>query len=99
MLRLLMPFAVSMVLVTVASTMAEAACFAEYKAKQDDPLKLHYGVISLPDQACANPKALRRAVQQRIAADGWTVLTVMSTFDETGLEMRRQNAGEFFLRY
>ena len=37
----------------LAAPMAEAACYADYKAKQDAPLRLHYGVIQLPDSACA----------------------------------------------
>ena len=37
----------------------------------------------------------------RIAVDGWTLLTVVSVFDETGLadDERRSNAGAFYLRY
>ncbi|HGG65793.1 MAG TPA: hypothetical protein ENK34_14610, partial [Rhodobacteraceae bacterium] len=27
---------------------ADAACYADYKAKRDNPLKLHYGVVELP---------------------------------------------------
>ena len=32
--------------------LAEAACFADYKAKRDNPLRLHYGVVKLSDGAC-----------------------------------------------
>ena len=28
-------------------TLAEAACYVEYKAKQDNPLRLHYGVLAI----------------------------------------------------
>ena len=35
---------------------ASAACYADYKAKQDNPLKLHYGVAELTG-ACANKEA------------------------------------------
>lgn len=89
-----------LVFITVAATALEAACFADYKAKRDmPPLRLHYGVIELPDRACRNPEAAERVIERRIAQDGWTLLAVMSTFDASGLAERRANAGEFHLRY
>lgn len=75
---------------------AQAACFADYKAKQDGPLRLHYGVMQLPDNACANPAAEVRA---RLAAQGWILLNIVSTFGPEGLDARRANAGPHFLRY
>lgn len=87
-------------LVALAGLPAAADCYADYKAKRDDPLQLHYGVIALPDDACSKPKA-EPEIAARIAVDGWTLLTVVSVFDETGLDdkERRSNAGEFYLRY
>lgn len=76
-----------------------AACFADYKAKQDDPLRLHYGVVELSDAACASPDRAAAEVRQRLAEAGWQLLTVMGTFGEEGLEGRRASAGEFYLRY
>lgn len=80
---------------------AAAECYADYKAKRDDPLKLHYGVIALAENLCTRPRAAEAEIAGRIAVDGWTLLTVVSIFDETGLadEERRANAGAFFLRY
>jgi len=88
-------------LLSLAALPAAAGCFADYKAKRDNPLKLHYGVIALPDNACESPKAAEAEIAARIAVDGWTLLTVVSVFDETGLddEERRSNAGAFYLRY
>ena len=85
-------------LVALAGPPAAADCYADYKASRDNPLQLHYGVIALPDQACTSPQA---EIAARIAVEGWTLLTVVSVFDETGLanEERRSNAGAFFLRY
>ncbi|WP_187393748.1 hypothetical protein [Oceaniovalibus sp. ACAM 378] len=77
---------------------AEAACFADYKAKTDNPLKLHYGVIKLPQNAC-DSKSARAVIERRIGADGWQLLNVMSVFDESGLEQRKDSAGAYFLRY
>ena len=39
-------------LVALTGLPAAAECYADYKAKRDDPLKLHYGVIALPDAIC-----------------------------------------------
>ena len=85
---------------TLAAHPAAADCYADYKAKRDNPLNLHYGVIQLPDSACASADAARPVIAQRIAPDGWTLLNVVSLFGADGLtEKRRSSAGEFFLRY
>lgn len=80
---------------------AAADCYADYKASRDNPLQLHYGVIALPDAACTMPEAVQAEIAARIAVEGWTLLTIVSVFDETGLadEDRRSNAGAFYLRY
>lgn len=77
---------------------AGAACFADYKAKRDDPLRLHYGVIELPDDACS-AKAAAPLIARRIAADGWELLNVLGVFGREGLAEREESAGRFFLRY
>ncbi len=77
---------------------ASAACYADYKAKTDNPLKLHYGVIELPDNACST-NAAKGAIGARIARDGWTLLTVISIFDASALDAKKESAGEYFLRY
>ncbi len=79
------------------ATPASAACYADYKAKQDDPLQLHYGVIELPDAAC-DPQSAADQLRARLG-DGWQLLQVMSVFDDAGLEQRKASAGQFFLRY
>lgn len=78
---------------------AQAACYADYKAKQDNPLRLHYGVIELPDSACGNKSAAKKQVKERISKDGWMVLNVMSLFDQNGLKERKKSAGAYYLRY
>lgn len=78
---------------------SQAACYADYKAKQDDPLRLHYGVMELPDAACSNRNVAARQVQQRLANGGWSLLKIQSIFDRDGLAERKQSAGEFFLRF
>ena len=76
---------------------ASAACYADYKAKQDSPLRLHYGVAELRGE-CTVPAASKQ-LEPRLRQAGWTLLNVMSVFDETGLAERKESAGPHFLRY
>lgn len=78
---------------------ASAACYADYKAKRDNPFRLHYGVIELPDAVCGDPKATRAEIARRIAKGNWKLLKVLSVFGEEGLSEREESAGKFFLRY
>ncbi|MBU9697796.1 hypothetical protein GU927_008030 [Rhodobacteraceae bacterium HSP-20] len=79
---------------------ASAECFADYKAKQDDPLRLHYGVARVSDSACAGgPGAAEGELAPRLAAGGWTLLNVLSVFGPEGLGERKSSAGEYFLRF
>lgn len=79
------------------ATQANAACFADYKAKRDNPLKLHYGVAEVSG-ACTKKNA-RAKLQERLASQGWVLLNVVSVFDASGLEKRKESASEFFLRF
>jgi hypothetical protein len=85
-------------LVIMLAAPAHAACFADYKAKQDNPLRLHYGVIEIPDSACSK-RAAAGVITPKLKAAGWTVLNVMSTFGPEGLAERKASAGSFFLRF
>jgi len=78
---------------------AAASCYADYKAKQENPLKLHYGVIELPDRACGSRGDAAREIDKRIRKGGWQLLNVMSIFGQDGLAERKSSAGSFFLRY
>ena len=78
---------------------ASAACYADYRAKREDPLRLHYGVVQLPDSACGDTRAATRHLQPRLQQDGWILLDLLSTFGSDGLETRRERAGQYFLRY
>lgn len=84
-------------LLVVAAAPASAACYADYKAKRDGPLRLHYGVVQLPDASCT-PQAAAAALASRLG-DGWQLLEVVSIFGDEGLEQRRASAGDYFLRY
>lgn len=75
---------------------ASAACYADYKAKQDNPLRLHYGVAQI--SACSRAGA-EAELAGRLTAQGWTLLQVVAVFDDTGLSERQDRAGPYFLRF
>jgi len=85
------------ILMLAMATTADAACYADYKAKKDNPLRLHYGVAEV-NGTCSVSSAedqLRRSLR----SDGWQLLNVLGVFDDAGLRGRRAEAGEFYLRY
>jgi hypothetical protein len=88
--------AVSIVLALAGSAAAE--CYADFKVKRDDPLTLRYGVSQVSDANCS-PDAAAGELAPRLASDGWTLLTVLSTFGPEGLDERKASAGEYFLRF
>lgn len=88
---------VAALVLAVASTAAEAACYADYKAKRDNPLKLHYGVMQLRGEC--SKQAANAEVAQRLSSNGWILLNVLSVFDDSGLSQRKDSAGQFFLRF
>jgi len=83
----------------LAASMANAACYADYKARRDQPYGLHYGVIKIDVTPCAMSSEVESKVRQRVAAGGWTVLQVQSVFNDDGLAGRKKDAGEYFLRF
>jgi len=86
-------------LVSAGASQATAACYADYKAKKDNPLRLHYGVIQLSGAACTKPALARKTIVRRLAAGGWQLLNVMSVFGADGLAQRRASAGKYFLHF
>lgn len=76
---------------------AAAECFADYKAKRDNPLKLHYGVAEISG-ACTTENATDQ-LSRRLKTDGWVLLNVLSVFDSSGLQERQSDAGQYYLRY
>ena len=79
-------------------TTANAACYASYKAKRDDPLKLHYGVMQLPDQQCTMETAAK-AAGLRLLPHGWILLNLLTVSSKIPTPTEKENAGENFLRY
>lgn len=85
-------------LLLALSGAAQAECYADYKAKKDNPLQLQYGVAQVSDANCSRGGA-QAELGPRLASDGWTLLNVVSVFGPEGLAERRGSAGEYFLRY
>lgn len=88
---------ITLALVALSATAVQAECYADYKAKRDNPYGLHYGVIQVPDGAC-DVQAAGSVVSGRLQ-DGWQLLNIVSVFGPEGLDQRRADAGAFFLRY
>lgn len=92
--------AVAVSMAAVAPSTAAADCYVDYKAKQTaSGLKLHYGVMKLPDKSCGDNAKAQKAVSNRLAKGGWKLLRILSRFDQSGLLQRQANAGAYFLRY
>ena len=85
------------ILLCGVATASYADCYADYKAKRDDPLRLHYGVAEVRGEC--NARAAQRELDDRLRQEGWQLLNVMGIFDDAGLDERRDSAGDFFLRY
>lgn len=95
--RFLKPLFAALALSVLAAPL-HAACFADYRARMDNPLRLHYGIVEVPDNACS-VGAASSVVAGRLAAQGWTLVQVVSVFDNSGLASRSANAGEYYLRF
>jgi hypothetical protein len=81
----------------LAASAAQAGCYADYKAKQDGPLRLHYGVAEVTGDCSVSNAETELA--SRLSQNGWQLLNVLGVFDDTGLEERKDSAGEYYLRY
>jgi len=92
-------FSIAFVACATLASSAQAACYADYKAKRENPLKLHYGVMQVDTNPCTMSDKVRADVSARLQAQGWQLLQVQSVFDDSGLGKRKQDAGQFFLRF
>ena len=78
---------------------AQAACYADYKASRNNPLKLHYGVMRIDTNPCVMSGKVNSTVAKRLGAAGWKLLGIQSVFDDSGLGKRKKDAGQYFLRF
>ena len=87
----------SFLILCLTAGAASADCYADYKAKRDGPLRLHYGVAEV--RGDCDKQSAADELQPRLASDGWQLLNVLGVFDDAGLDERKESAGEYFLRY
>jgi len=87
----------SILALCLTTGVAHAACYADYKAKQDDPLRLHYGVAEVRGD-CSRSNA-QSQLSGRLSAAGWELLNVVSVFDDSQLDDKKESAGDYFLRF
>ena len=95
--HILLSLAAAGLLALSAPSAQAAECFADYKAKQENPLRLHYGVAQVSGD-CSRASA-QDQLTDRLAANGWTLLTIVSVFGKDGLNQRKASAGPNFLRF
>ena len=94
--KIIFPLVAGLVL-GLAVPAGAAECYADYKAKRDNPLKLHYGVAQISG-ACSKPNA-EAQLRARLQSQGWILLNVLSVFDADGLSGRKPSAGQYSLRF
>lgn len=88
---------VGLLLALSLPSVATAECLFAYKAKRDNPLQLHYGVISIRGE-CQRASAVQEA-NDRLASSGWSLLVLLEQVEESKLNQYKEKAGEYFLRY
>lgn len=86
-------------LMALCALPASAQCYAEYRAQQTNPVRLHVGVAEVPANTCGNPGAAARALAPRLQQNGWTLVDILATFGREGLASRQGRAGQYYLRY
>ncbi len=96
-MRISAPISLVALCLLLATPALAENCYADYKAKQNNPLRLHYGVAQI--NAACTKAAAQADLQQRLKSGGWVLLTVLSVFDGTGLEGKNADARQFYLRY
>ena len=79
----------------VSPRAATAQCYADYRARTDDPLRLHLGVAALAEADCSLAAAAP-AIAARIASEGWALLEIVPVFGAAELEDKKADAGAYF---
>ncbi|SFS20119.1 hypothetical protein [Yoonia litorea] len=87
----------SLMVLMLSAGVAQAECYADYKAKRDDPLRLHYGVTEVRGDCSVS--SAEQQLEETLTSNGWQLLNVLGVFDDSGLDERKDSAGEYFLRF
>ncbi|MCC1494203.1 hypothetical protein [Cognatishimia sp. F0-27] len=91
-------FILTLCVTAALPALAQAACFVEYKAKQDSPLRLHYGILQI-DGACPGGGQTRAITADRLQRGGWTLLNIVGRSETVPEDNKKANAGAYYLRY
>lgn len=86
-----------LLLVFGVTEVSAADCLFAYKAKRDNPLQLHYGVIAIQGECSA--RAAKQEATARLAANGWSLLVLLEQVDSSKVNQYKETAGDYFLRY
>ena len=86
-----------LVFVFSATEVSAADCLFAYKAKRDNPLQLHYGVMAIRGECSVS--AAKREASARLAANGWSLLVLLEQVESSKLSQYKETAGDYFLRY
>ena len=72
-------------------------CFVLYKAKKDNPLRLHLGLMEIERQ-CTDVD-IEALSQQRLKSDGWSLLQIVDRSQKIDTKNIESDLGEYFLKY
>ena len=72
-------------------------CFVLYKAKKDNPLKLHLGLMKI-DRTCSDD-AIEVILRRRLLPAGWSLLQIVNVSQDIAVEKIKRDLGEYFLKY
>ncbi|GAB4389258.1 hypothetical protein [Albidovulum sp.] len=72
---------------------AAADCVVAFKAKRDNPLKLQFGTMTVAGDACGSAAAAAGAIAPQLAAQGWTLLTIVSIKTQDTAKGGRKDKG------
>ena len=72
-------------------------CFVLYKAKKDDPLELHLGLMKI-DRTCSDD-AIEAISHLRLQPAGWSLLQIVNVSKDIEVEKIKRDLGEYFLKY
>lgn len=72
-------------------------CFVLYKAKKDNPLTLHLGLMKI-DRTCSDD-AIEVISRLRLQPAGWSLLQIVNVSKDIEVEKIKRDLGEYFLKY
>ena len=72
-------------------------CFVLYKAKKDNPLKLHLGLIQINSQ-CSNHD-IEGITSKRLSSTGWKLLQIVKVSSNVDTKKMESDLGDYFLKY